>query len=106
MEFSADIIAKLPKLEIFSDFTEHTEDNERILKKICLALEVRDFSKGEVIINEGDLGDTLYILHTGSVQVKRNTPGNEQFVRCRPALGLPCNISDCPPSCFFTQKVK
>ena len=25
------------------------------------------------------MGDTLYILHTGSVQVKRNTPGNEQF---------------------------
>ena len=27
MEFSPDIIEKLPKLEIFSDFTENTEDN-------------------------------------------------------------------------------
>ena len=74
MEFRSDIIEKLPKLEIFSDFTEKTEDSTRILKKICSS-----FAKGEVIINEGDLGDTLYILHTGSVQVKRNTPGNEQF---------------------------
>ena len=79
MEFRSDIIEKLTKLEIFSDFTEKTEDSTRILKKICSSLEVKDFAKGEVIINEGDLGDTLYILHTGSVQVKRNTPGNEQF---------------------------
>ena len=73
MEFRSDIIEKLPKLEIFSDFTEKTEDSTRILKKICSSLEVKDFAKGEVIINEGDLGDTLYILHTGRVQVKRNT---------------------------------
>ncbi len=79
MEFSPDIIEKLPKLEIFSDFTENTEDNLRILKKICHALETKTFSKGDVIIKEGDIGNTLYILHTGSVQVKRNTQGNEQF---------------------------
>ncbi|MDD7451026.1 MAG: cyclic nucleotide-binding domain-containing protein [Treponema sp.] len=79
MEFSTDIIEKLSKLEIFSDFKERTDDSERILKKICASLEVRDFSKGDVIINEGDLGYTLYILYKGSVQVKRNTPGNEQF---------------------------
>ena len=43
MEFSYDIIEKLPKLEIFSDFTEKTEDSERILKKICSSLEVKEF---------------------------------------------------------------
>lgn len=79
MQFSEEIIQKLTRLEIFSDFTDSTEENKRILTKICEALETKDFVKGDVIINEGDIGDTLYILYTGSVQVKRRTPGNEQF---------------------------
>lgn len=45
MEFSPDIIEKLPKLEIFSDFTENTEDNLRILKKSAMPLRRKLFQK-------------------------------------------------------------
>lgn len=79
MEYSEEIVKKLPKLEIFSDFKGNSTETKRILKKICIALEIKDFKKDEVIINEGEIGDTLYILYSGSVQVKRLTPGNEQF---------------------------
>lgn len=79
MEHNDDIIEKLTKLEIFSDFSEKTEENIRILKAICHLLEVQDFNKGDTIIKEGDMGDALFILYEGTVQVRRNTPSHEQF---------------------------
>lgn len=79
MEYSPEILKRLAKLEIFSDFTEETEENLRILKKISQLLEVKNIAPGDIIIKEGDFGDTLYILYEGTVQVRRNTLTNEQF---------------------------
>ncbi len=79
MECSPEILKKLAKLEIFSDFVEQTEENIRILEKIALLLQVKNFVPNDMIIQEGDFGDTLYILYEGTVQVRRNTPSNEQF---------------------------
>lgn len=79
MEHSDEIIEKLTKIEIFSDFSEKTDENIRILKEICHLLEVQDFNKGAAIITEGDMGDALFILYEGTVQVRRNTPSQEQF---------------------------
>lgn len=79
MEYSDEIIEKLTKLEIFSDFTEKNEENIRILKAICQLLEIQEFEKGATIIKEGDMGDALFILYEGTVQVRRNTPSHEQF---------------------------
>lgn len=79
MEYTQELLEKLGKLEIFSDFAEKTDENERILKKVCTILSPKEFKSGEKIINEGDIGNTLYILYKGTVQVMRNTPSNEQF---------------------------
>lgn len=79
MECTPDLLDKLSKLEIFSDFSEKTENNIRILKKVCTLLSPKEFKAGETIIKEGDMGNTLYILYQGTVQVLRNTPENEQF---------------------------
>ena len=49
------------------------------MSEICQILETKNFATGDVIIQEGDIGDVLYILYEGSVQVRRNTPSNEQF---------------------------
>ena len=43
MEYSDEIIEKLTKLEIFSDFTEKNEENIRILKAICQLLEIHHY---------------------------------------------------------------
>lgn len=74
-----EILKKLAQLEIFSDFSSGTPEDERILKKVCSHLNLKDFPAGSVIINEGDDGDILFILFQGTVQVLRNTPSCDRF---------------------------
>lgn len=79
MEDKSDILQKLSRLEIFSDFKDLTNENRVILETIYSVLNRKSFAKDEVIIKEGDEGDTLYILYEGSVQVRRKTPSKEEF---------------------------
>lgn len=79
MQSSPEILQRLSKLEIFSDFSEPTPENQQLLEKVCHKLDRKSFNKNDVIINEGDEGNTLYILYAGVVQVLRKTPGNEEF---------------------------
>jgi len=79
MEYTPELIEKISRLEIFSDFDIKDEGQKAILQKVAVLLEPQTYSAGDAIIKEGDLGDSLYILYEGTVQVKRNTPGNEQF---------------------------
>ena len=79
MEHSQEIIDKLVHLEIFSDFNSSDDEHRRLLKEVCLLLEPQSYNSGDVIIKEGDTGDTLYILYEGTVQIRRNTPSNDQF---------------------------
>lgn len=79
MEFSPDLIEKLCKLEIFSDFDAANPEHVKMLEKVCLKLEKKSYSKGSLILKEGEEGDSLHILYEGTVQIKRNTPSDEQF---------------------------
>src|SRR5574344_2676234 len=67
------VLPKLTKLELFSDFDPEKEEDKRILKIVFENLSFKDFKKGDVIIKEGDKGDSFYILYTGSVQVQQKT---------------------------------
>jgi CRP-like cAMP-binding protein len=79
MECADELIAKLSKLEIFSDLNIEDQEHVRLLKAVCGILEPIKFDAGSVIIKEGDVGDALYILYEGTVQVRRKTPNNDQF---------------------------
>ena len=79
MQVNNEIIEKLSKVELFSDFNVNSPEDFQILSEICQILETKNFTAGEIIIQEGDIGDVLFILYEGSVQVRRNTPSNEQF---------------------------
>lgn len=79
MEAKPELIEKLSKLEIFSDMDPKNPEHERLLKRVCDILEPVKFGAGEVIIQEGDIGDTLYILYDGTVQARKRTPNNDQF---------------------------
>ncbi len=79
MDSTPELLDRLRKIEIFSDFTEETEKNKQILSEICSIISLETFSAGDVIINEGDYGDSLHILAEGKVQVMRNTLHNERF---------------------------
>lgn len=79
MEPTLEIIKRLSKIEIFSDFAELSEANIRRLNAVCQCLDQKEFKKGDVIIREGDKGDELYILYDGAVQIKGKTPHDEEF---------------------------
>jgi len=79
MEYKQEIGERLSKLEIFSDLNIENEEHERLLMRVCEILEPVQFNAGDVIINEGDIGNSLYILYEGTVQVRRKTPNNEHF---------------------------
>ncbi len=79
MQVNNEIIEKLANVELFSDFNVNSPEDFQILSEICQILETKNFTASEIIIQEGDIGDVLFILYEGSVQVRRNTPSNEQF---------------------------
>lgn len=79
MEYTPELIEKLSHLEIFSDLDSKNPEHYELLKKICYLLEPQSYTSGEIIIKEGEVGDSLYILYEGTVQIRRNTPSNDQF---------------------------
>ena len=79
MEYKQELIEKLAKLEIFSDLDINSAEHVRLLKRVCEILLPTSFNAGDVIIKEGDIGNSLFILYEGTVQVRRMTPNNEQF---------------------------
>lgn len=79
MEYKPELIEKLTKLEIFSDFDSKNDEHIEILKQICILLEPEVYSENALIIREGDIGDSLFILYEGTVQIRRNTPSQDQF---------------------------
>ena len=59
-----------PKL-ILSGFSIFNELNAEQLEKVSLILVVETFNKGEVIIREGEKGDSLFLLLKGNVEVSK-----------------------------------
>ena len=57
MQVSNEIIEKLSKVELFSDFNINNSDDFEILSEICQILETKNFATGDIIIQEGDIGD-------------------------------------------------
>jgi CRP-like cAMP-binding protein len=52
------------------------------LERIAMATEERDWAEGEVVIEEGDVGDSVVVLTEGTVRVVHVEPGgDERFIR-------------------------
>ncbi len=70
-----EIIKKLNKISIFAKF----KDNAEKLKKIADIIEPQYFRKGQRLINEGDAGDSMFILKTGEVTISKRTLEDEEY---------------------------
>lgn len=79
MDAFEQVLPKLTKLDLFSDFNPEKEEDKRILKALYETLSNKKFKTGEVIIKEGERGDSFYILYTGSVQVLQKTLANDNI---------------------------
>ena len=73
------VLPKLLKIELFSSFKQDDENDRKILKLVYDNMVLKTFKKGDVIIKEGDYGDSFYILYKGSVQIFRNTPAGDRI---------------------------
>ena len=67
---------KLKKISLFEDI----KDNEDAMKRVLGICTPRKFRKGEYFIKEGDMGDELFILLEGSVDILKKTMAGDDYV--------------------------
>jgi CRP/FNR family cyclic AMP-dependent transcriptional regulator len=65
----------LKNIVLFKDF----KDDTAILEKINELFSEFKAKQGEMIIREGEVGDELYIIKSGSVRIEKNTLQNEPY---------------------------
>lgn len=69
------------RVRIINSFLFNSLESKE-LKIIIDAMELKKFKKGEVIINQGDYGDCLYIVESGELECfKTFSSGEEKMVR-------------------------
>ncbi|MFO7848804.1 MAG: cyclic nucleotide-binding domain-containing protein [Spirochaetia bacterium] len=66
---------RLKNIKLFEDFIS----DEETLNSIADLGYIRHVKKGEHIIEEGEVGDTLYILLEGSVRIQKTTLQNKPY---------------------------
>ena len=72
-----EVVPKLVKIQLFSDFSPEDEKDKEILKNVCEIMKLKEFKKDEVIIEEGKFGEDFFILYRGTVRVCRKTPAGD-----------------------------
>jgi CRP-like cAMP-binding protein len=80
---------KFREIPLFSNLTN---DELKVISSICIGVRYED--DNEVIFNEGDIGDALYIIHNGLVDIKKvidKAEGTEKV------------LATLPPGAFFGE---
>lgn len=67
-----DLLTALRQVELFAGL------DDTVLQQIVSVARLREFDRGELLFVEGDVGDTLLVLVTGSVTVFRTSPDGER----------------------------
>jgi len=70
-----EIIESLKKVTIFKDF----HDKEKDLELIANIMSHKRANSGEYIIREGEEGESLFILKSGSVEILKSTLEDEMY---------------------------
>ena len=79
MDKFEEVLPKLVQIQLFSDFCIDDENDCRILKEVYSSMTIENYTKGEVIIEEGKFGDMFYILYKGKVHISRKTPAGDKI---------------------------
>ena len=80
MNSTPELLEKLKKIDMFEDFADNSESSNKILEELCNIMVYQEFKKGDVILQEGEHGETLHILAQGNVNVMRTTMQGESFL--------------------------
>ena len=79
MDKFEEVLPKLVNIQLFSDFKIDDENDSRILRAVYDSMTIESYQKGDVIIEEGKLGDDFYILYSGKVHISRKTPAGDEI---------------------------
>ena len=79
MDKFEEVLPKLVKIQLFSDFNIDDENDCRILREVYDSMTIENYQKGDVIIEEGKIGDDFYILYSGKVHISRKTPAGDEI---------------------------
>ena len=79
MDKFEEVLPKLVKIQLFSDFNIDDENDCRILQAVYDSMTIENYQKGDVIIEEGKIGDDFYILYSGKVHISRKTPAGDEI---------------------------
>ena len=79
MDNFEEVLPKLVKIQLFSDFNIDDENDCRILREVYNSMTIENYQKGDVIIEEGKIGEDFYILYSGKVHISRKTPAGDEI---------------------------
>lgn len=79
MDKFEEVLPKLVKIQLFSDFNIDNKNDCRILREVYDSMTIENYQKGDVIIEEGKIGDDFYILYSGKVHISRKTPAGDEI---------------------------
>ena len=72
-------IAKLKNISLFKEIS-HDED---LLRRMAGLLGTIRHQKGDAVITEGEDGDSLFIIKSGTVEIIKNTMQNDPYIVAR-----------------------
>ncbi|WP_319415461.1 cyclic nucleotide-binding domain-containing protein [Marispirochaeta aestuarii] len=75
MSSNQDIRERLEKISLFEAIRSHSDYMEE-LERIC---RIRGYKKGETIIREGELGDEMFIVLNGGVEILKRTRAGDNY---------------------------
>ena len=79
MDKFEEVLPKLVNIQLFSDFKIDDENDCRVLRSVYDSMTIENYQKGDIIIEEGKLGDDFYILYSGKVHISRKTPAGDEI---------------------------
>jgi CRP-like cAMP-binding protein len=79
MENTTDIQEKINKLKNISLFKEISRD-EGLLRRVAELLGTENHQKGDSVITEGEDGDGLFIIKSGTVEIIKSTMQNDPYM--------------------------
>lgn len=74
-------VSKVKQIELFKDI------DEKILKSLAPVLSEEQFKDGEVIFNEDDVGDEIYFIFSGEVEIVKLVNRETNFTQLLSVLG-------------------
>lgn len=72
-------IDKLKKIAIFAE----VKDNDAHMAELVRICRPKMFRSGETIIREGDMGDEMFIVTSGAVEIKKRTRAGDDYTVVR-----------------------